>query len=145
MAGQSKNATLAGILIPGEGWQLVSEGYKFTEGPAVNARGEVFFNDVTSSKTYKIGLDNKVSQFIADSKKGNGQAFGPDGRLYAVANGEQKVLVYDSGGKATVLAEGWVGNDITVAHNGNIYVTNPPADNAIAPSKVWLIKPNARR
>ena len=29
-----------------QGWQLVGEGYKFTEGPAVNAKGEVFFADV---------------------------------------------------------------------------------------------------
>jgi sugar lactone lactonase YvrE/enterochelin esterase-like enzyme len=143
--GPTANPTLASILIPGEAWQLVSEGHKFVEGPATNAKGEVFFNDVTNSKTYKIGLDNKVTEFIPDSKKGNGQAFGPDGRLYAVAMGEQKVLVYDSDGKATALAEGWVGNDITVAHNGNIYVTNPPADNAIAPSKVWLIKPNGEK
>ena len=34
------------ILIPGEDWQLVSQGYTFTEGPAANAKGEVFFNDV---------------------------------------------------------------------------------------------------
>ena len=144
-AGQSENDTLASILIPGEGWQMVSEGHKFVEGPATNAKGEVFFNDVTSSKTYKIGLDNKVTEFIADSKRGNGQAFGPDGRLYAVAMGEQRVLVYDADGKATTIAEGWIGNDITVAHNGNVYVTNPPADNAIAPSKVWLIKPNGEK
>ena len=76
---------LEDILIPGEEWTLVSQGYKFTEGPAANAKGEVFFNDIPNSKTYKIGLDGKVSLFVADSKKGNGQAFGPDGRLYAVA------------------------------------------------------------
>ena len=58
------------ILIPGEDWQLVAEGYRFTEGPAANARGEVFFNDVPNSKTYKIGLDGKVSLFLEDSKKG---------------------------------------------------------------------------
>lgn len=144
-AGQTKNDTLTDILIPGEGWQLVSDGYKFAEGPATNAKGEVFFNDVTNSKTYKIGLDGKVSLIIADSKRGNGQAFGPDGRLYAVATGEQKVIAYDADGKATVIAEGFVGNDITVAHNGNVYVTNPPADNTIAPSKVWLIKPNGEK
>jgi gluconolactonase len=143
--GPTANATLASILIPGEGWQLVSEGHKFVEGPATNAKGEVFFNDVTGSKTYKIGLDNKVTEFIADSKRGNGQAFGPDGRLYAVAMGEHKVFVYDLNGKATAIAEGWVGNDITVAHNGNVYVTNPPADNSIAPSRVWLIKPNGEK
>src|SRR5262249_10734283 len=32
--GKSQNATLSDLLIPGEDWQLVSEGYKFTEGPA---------------------------------------------------------------------------------------------------------------
>jgi gluconolactonase len=143
--GQTNNDTLSSILIPGEAWQLVSEGHKFVEGPATNAKGEVFFNDVTNSKTYRIGLDNKVTEFIADSKRGNGQAFGPDGRLYAVAMGEQKVLVYDADGKATTIADGWIGNDITVAHNGNVYVTNPPPDNANAPSKVWLIKPNGEK
>jgi gluconolactonase len=35
-------------------WELVGEGYKVTEGPAVNAKGEVFFNDVVASKTYKV-------------------------------------------------------------------------------------------
>src|SRR6266403_1577565 len=77
-AGQSQNATLASILIPGEQWQLVGEGYKSTEGPAVNSRGEVFFNDISSSRTYKVGLDNQVRQFIANSGKASGQAFGPD-------------------------------------------------------------------
>ena len=120
-------------------------GHKFVEGPATNAKGEVFFNDVTNSKTYKIGLDNKVTEFIADSKRGNGQAFGPDGRLYAVVMGDKKVLAYDANGKPAVLAEGWVGNDIAVAHNGNVYVTNPPADNENAPSKVWLIKPSGEK
>jgi sugar lactone lactonase YvrE/enterochelin esterase-like enzyme len=165
--GQTRNDTLNEILIPGEDWHLVSEGYKFVEGPAANAKGEVFFNDITNSKTYKIGLDGTVGQVLADSKKGNGQAFGPDGRLYAVAMGEQKIVSYDPErilqsiantppadgahtatgliSKATVLAEGWVGNDIVVAHNGNVYVTNPPADNANDPSKVWLIKPNGAK
>jgi len=144
-AHDSKNETLTNVLIRGEGWQLVSEGYKFTEGPAVNANGEVFFNDVTNSKTYKIGLDNKTTEFVADSKKGNGAAFGPDGRLYVVASGAQKVLAYDPNGKMTVIAEGFVGNDLVVANNGNVYVTNPPADSEIAPSKVWLIKPNGEK
>jgi sugar lactone lactonase YvrE/enterochelin esterase-like enzyme len=144
-AGPTNNDTLSAILIPGEDWQLVSEGYTFLEGPAVNAKGEVFFNDVTNSKTYNIARDGRVSQFIADSKKGNGQAFGPDGRLYAVATGEQKVIAYEPDGTAKVIAEGFVGNDIVVAHNGNVYVTNPPADNVNAPSNVWLIRPNGEK
>ncbi|MEN3335810.1 MAG: gluconolactonase [Blastocatellia bacterium] len=136
--GQSKNGTLDAILASGEGWQLVAEGYGFTEGPAVNAKGEVFFNDVPGSKTYKVGLDGKVTIFIADSKKGDGQAFGPDGRLYAVAEGGQKILAYDAAGKAKVVADGLHSNDLVVASNGNIYVTNPGG--GAETSKIWLIK-----
>src|SRR5262249_30412144 len=113
------------ILLPGEDWQLVGDGYRFTEGPAANARGEVFFNDIPNNKTYRVDLDGKVSVFIADSKGGNGQAFGPDGRLYAVAAGAQQVRTYDAGGQSTVLAEGFRGNDLIVRHDGGVYVTNP--------------------
>ena len=82
------------ILVPDEGWTLVADGYRFTEGPAANDQGEVFFNDIPNSKAYKIGLDGKVSPWLADTKQANGQAFGPDGRLYAVA--ANKVLAYDA-------------------------------------------------
>jgi sugar lactone lactonase YvrE/enterochelin esterase-like enzyme len=140
--GPTKNPTLNDILLPGEGWQLVSEGYKFTEGPATNAKGELFFNDFSNSKTFKLGPDNKVNEVTVDSKRGNGQAFGPDGRRYVVQSGDQKVVAYDREGKMSVIADGFAGNDIVVASNGNIYVTNPPADSENAPSKVWLIKPN---
>ncbi len=128
------------ILLPGEGWKQVAAGYKFTEGPAVNAKGEVFFNDVPNSKTYKIGLDGKVSVFVADSHKGDGQAFGPDGRLYAVAGGAKQIVAYDGSGKATVIAEGFRGNDLVVRHDGGIYVTEP-GWNGKDPSKVWYISP----
>ncbi len=143
--GVTKNNTVTDLLIPGEGWQLVGDGYRSTEGPAVNAKGEVFFTDSPNNKIYKAGLDGKVSQFIADSKRGSGQAFGPDGRLYVVTNGEEKVIAYDAAGKATVIAEGFNGNDIVVAGNGNVYVTNPPAGSSNEPSKVWLIKPNGEK
>ena len=36
---------------------------------------------------------------LADTKQANGQAFGPDGRLYAVATGAGQILAYDAAGK----------------------------------------------
>ena len=134
------------ILLPNEGWQLVAEGYKFTEGPAVNAKGEVFYNDVPSSKTYKIALDGAVSEFIADSKKGDGQSFAPDGRLIAVAGGVEKILAYDASGNVKEIASGFRGNDLVVARNGNMYVTDPNWSGANTnTSKVWLIKPSGEK
>jgi sugar lactone lactonase YvrE/enterochelin esterase-like enzyme len=133
------------ILIPDEPWKLVADGYKFTEGPAANAKGEVFFNDIPNSKTYKIGLDGKVTLFLADSKKGNGQAFGPDGRLYAVASGTNQILAYDVDGKPTKIADGFYGNDLVVLQNGSMYVTNPSQPNPAAPGKVWYIDPHGHK
>ena len=142
-AGESKNVYLKDLLIPGEGWQLVSEGYRFTEGPATNTKGEVFYNDVVNTKTYKIGLDGKVSEFVTDTKKRDGQNFGPDGKLYQVTVGELKITAYTPDGKGTMVAEGFKGNDLVVANNGNIYATNPNV--APEPSKVWLIKPSGEK
>lgn len=135
---------LRDILIPGEGWKLVAEGYTFTEGPAVNARGEVFYNDVPESKTFKVGLDGKMNLFLSDSKKGDGQAFGPDGRLYAVAGGANQILAWDDAGKSTVIADGFRGNDLVVRHDGGIYVTNP-GWNGTDPSQVWYISPKGEK
>ena len=120
-------------------WQLVSEGHGFTEGPAVNAKGEVFFTDMTKSLIHKVALDGKVSVFAEDTGKANGLMFGPDGRLYAAANGKKQIVAYDGNGKASVVAEGLESNDLCVGNNGNIYVTDP------GHKQVWLVKPNGEK
>lgn len=135
---------LKDILLPGEDWKLVADGYRFTEGPTANAKGEVFFNDVPNSKTYRIGLDGKVSEFLSESKKGDGQRFGPDGRLYAVAGGSEQIVAYDADGKTTVIADGFRGNDLVVRHDGGVYVTHPGWDGK-EPSKVWYVSPKGEK
>ena len=132
------------ILIPGEDWKLVAEGYRFTEGPAANAKGEVFFNDIPNSKTYKIGLDGKVSLFLADSKKG--QRPGVRARRPALRRrrpAPSQVLAYDAAGKPTVIADGFRGNDLVVRHDGGIYVTNP-GWNGTRPEQGLVHQPQGR-
>ena len=144
--GQSKNAALEALLVPGEEWQLVTGNYSFSDGPAANAKGEVFFNttilyhnNTRTNKTCQIGLDGKLTHYLADTKRASGQAFGPDGMLYAVTS-DAKIGAYDPHGKMNEVADGIVGNDLVVGHNGNIYVTDNSGSNSNAPSKVWLIK-----
>ena len=144
-AGRAPLERLGPLLIAGEAWQLVGEGYRLSEGTAVNVKGEVFFTDIPASKAYKIGRDGKPAEFIADTKRSNGQAFAPDGRLYAVATGTREILAYTADGKPTVIATEIAGNDLVVAHNGNLYVTNPPAGGSNEPSKIWLIKPDGTK
>jgi sugar lactone lactonase YvrE/enterochelin esterase-like enzyme len=136
----TKNAMLNEVLVPGAGWELVGEGYQFTEGPAANARGEVVFNDVGAGRTYKIGPDGKPALWIPDTLGGDGQAFGPDGRLYAPAAKPRQILAWGPDGKALPLAGGWRGNDLTVRADGTIYCTEP-AWEGTGPSKIWMVPP----
>jgi gluconolactonase len=141
--GNSKNQFLSDLLIPGEDWELVGEGYGFSEGTAANETGEVFYQDIPNSKTYKIGLDGKLTTMNIDSKRASGTSFGPDGKMYTVAGGTRQVISYDKNWKATVVADSINGNDIVVAHNGNIYVTAPNGNTN--PSKIWLIRANGQK
>ena len=141
--GATKNQMLNDLLIPGQGWELVGEGYRFTEGTAVNASGEVFFQDIPNSKTYKVGADGKPADLDINAQRASGTAFGPDGRRYVVAGSTRQVIAYDNSGKAQVLADSISGNDITVAYNGNIYVTSP--DGTEKPSKLYLVRPNGEK
>jgi enterochelin esterase-like enzyme len=112
------------ILIPGEHWTLVGEGFRFTEGPATNASGEVFFNDAGASKTYKV-VDGKAEVWLKDNSGGDGQRFGPDGQLYVNATRDKTVVRYAGPDKKIVVASGFRGNDLVVLHNGAIYDTDP--------------------
>jgi gluconolactonase len=130
------------VLIPGESWQLVGEGYRWSEGTATNAKGEVFFSDVSAGKTYTLDVAGRPVEVLADSKKINGQAFGPDGRLYACATATRQIVAYATPTSSpAVIAEGIAGNDLVVAHNGNVYVTAPGAGD----NKVWLVRPDGTK
>jgi sugar lactone lactonase YvrE/enterochelin esterase-like enzyme len=140
--GVNKNQFLADILIPGEDWQLVGKDYKFTEGTAVNPAGEVFYQDIPTSKTYKVDVSGKLTTLNVNAKRASGTSVGTDGKRYTVAAETKQVIAYDGGEKETIIADSVSGNDIVVAYNGNIYFTSP--DGTEKPSRLYLIKPGAK-
>ncbi|HTX22894.1 MAG TPA: SMP-30/gluconolactonase/LRE family protein [Candidatus Aquilonibacter sp.] len=141
-AGWSQNDTLTNILIPGEDWQVVADNLGGSDGPAVDANGEMFFSEPRSNRIWKITADDKLELFATNAIGVSGEAFGPDGKLYTSSMKSKQLFAYDTDGNATLIADDVNGNDLAVAHNGNIYVTDPPASTNILPSKVWLIKPD---
>ncbi len=141
--GNSKNQFLSDLLIPGSDWELVGDGYSFTEGTAVNAAGEFYFNDIPNSKTYKVNPAGKPVLINSDAKRGSGSIFGPDGKRYVVAGATRQILRYDADEKFEVVADSLPGNDLVVARNGNVYITAP--DGQERPSKIYLIRPNGEK
>lgn len=136
----SKNQVLADILLPEAHWELVGEGYKFSEGPAVNQAGELFFQDIPNATTFKVDLIGKVSVISKESQNASGTEFGKDGKRYEVAKKSVSIVSISSDGKRQDVATDIAGNDLTVAENGNIYVTVP--DGREKPGAIYLIRPN---
>jgi len=133
----AQDMSVSGVLIDGQGWQLISEGYKFTEGPAADADGQVYFTDIPNNRIHKIGLDDKVTVFAEATANTNGLMFGPDGLLYGCRNGDKRIVAYDKDAKMQTIAEDLASNDLVVAGDGGIYVSDPPG------GKVWYI--NSKR
>ena len=127
---------MTGVLQPGQGWQLVGEGYAFTEAPAVNAKGEVFFADIPNNRVYRVALDGTVSVFKENSGGASGLMFGRDGRLYACQTSTRRIVTWETDGRESVFAEGIEPNDLVVTYSGNVYVTDP------AHKQVWLVTRN---
>src|SRR5262249_26920707 len=121
------------VLDDDPGWQVVSSGHKFTEGPAVDANGNVYFSDIPNSRIHKISVDGKVTVFRENTGEANGLMFGPDGRLYACQNGRKRIVAYTADGKESVIAEGVNSNDIAINSRGEIYFTDPPN------KRVWFV------
>ncbi len=121
-------------------WEQVSQGHKFTEGPAVDANGDVYFSDIPNNRIHKVEhASGKVSVFKEDTGAANGLMFGPDGRLYACQNGRKRIVAYDAGGKETVVTDGVESNDLAVNAKGEIYFTEPAAQ------KVWFVDAKGQR
>jgi gluconolactonase len=114
------------LVIPGEDWHLVSEGHKYTEGPAVDGDGEVYFSDIPNNRIHKVAADGTVSVFAENTGGANGLMFGPDGFLYAVARDAEQIVRYNvAAGEREVLLEDVPGNDCVVLSTGGGYYTDP--------------------
>lgn len=140
---KTRNQLLNDILITGEEWQLVADGFSFTEGIAANSLGEIFFQDIPNSKTYKIPVNGKLSMLDLNAKKASGTCFDAAGNRYVAAGGTKQIIKYDINNRETVVAENINGNDLIIGKNGNLYVTEP--DGAERPGKVFLIKPDGKK
>lgn len=127
------------ILIPGEDWQLVAEGFKSTRGPACNASGEVFFADTAANQIHRIGLDGNISVFAKKAGQAHCVTVGADGTLFTISEKSGKLMRYDATGKGSVVMKGILGHSILARPDGGLYVTSND-EKAGLPGTVWLIK-----
>ena len=106
-------------------------GFRFTEGPAANAKGEVHFNDIPNERLYKIDESGKLTVVRTGTNRANGLFFHGNGDLYACEGGAGAVVAYTSDGGRRVIADKYEGkrfnapNDLVIDKGGGVYFTDP--------------------
>ena len=65
----------------------LAKGFSFTEGPAVDKNGNVFFTDQPNDKIFRWdATTGKINTFLTGTGRSNGMAFDKDGYLIACAD-----------------------------------------------------------
>ena len=111
--------------------QKLADGFSFTEGPAADKDGNVFFTDQPNNKIYKWSIDGELSVFHDSPERANGMYFNQNGSLIACADLHNKLVSIDMQGNITPLVENYQGkllnapNDLWIDPNGGIYFTDP--------------------
>lgn len=111
--------------------EKLADGFKFTEGPAVDSKGNVFFTDQPNNQILKWSTDNKLSLFKENYGRANGLYFDKKGNLISCSDEKDEVWSIAPDGKVTVLVKDFEGkklngpNDLWIAPNGGIYLTDP--------------------
>ena len=121
----AQDMPISTVLIDGEGWQLVGEGYGFTDAACADAEGNFYFSDLPKGVVYRVSPDGKVAPFLEGGPKISGLKFGPGGRLYACTQGPKKQIVAFTlpSKEMAVLADNVQPNDLVVSHKGFVYFT----------------------
>ena len=111
--------------------KLISHQFDFTEGPAVNAKGDIFFTDQPNNKIWKYGTDGKLSLFKDQAGRANGMYFDHHGQLLVCADEHNELWSVGKNGKVNILLENVDGkklngpNDLWADGKGGIYFTDP--------------------
>src|SRR6476659_917846 len=71
------SAQKSSIITVGATPHLISDQFKFTEGPAVDKSGNVFFTDQPNDKIWKYDVNGKLSVFLDKTGRSNGMYFDP--------------------------------------------------------------------
>lgn len=163
--GQTSNFAIQAIAEPKEDWQTVAESTKVVPSFADNRRsyllryvrppvidekstaaclasdrqGRVYVQNPFDGVIYRITAARQLEFFAKVTPGDNGIAFGPDDRLYIAEARSGNILACDANGKTEIVAGDIFGHRLTVAPNGNIYVTQP-IDTAYS-GRVVLFRP----
>jgi gluconolactonase len=147
-----------GILEPGAKLRLIDSGFTFTEGPAVDKAGNIFFTDQPNDRIWEYDTNGKLSIFMEKAGRSNGMYFDSKGNLISCADEHDQLWSIDPKGSVKVLVKNFGGhqlngpNDLWIDPSGGMYITDPyyqrdywtrkNADSALGGERVYYLAPH---
>ena len=124
--------TLNAILLPNTQPEVLGSGYGFTEGPAADSRGNVYFSDGQNDSIHYCELGKPVVRFVGDSIDAIGMMFNSRGELYVCEGAAGRVVAYNVQTKTKrILCSEIDGvrfnepNDLAIDHENGFYFSDP--------------------
>jgi gluconolactonase len=147
------------LLAPGVKVEKLAGDFKFTEGPATDAQGNVLFTDQPNNRILKWSADGKLSTFMEPAGRSNGLCFDRRGNLWACADEKNELWRIDPEGKTTAVVKDYQGkrlngpNDLWIRADGGVYFTDPLYKRAYwndasverTPEAVYYLSPDAKK
>ncbi|MFV0419469.1 MAG: SMP-30/gluconolactonase/LRE family protein [Dysgonomonas sp.] len=119
------------IIAPGAKVEKLANGFSFTEGPAMDRKGNVYFTDQPNNKILKWSTDGKLSVFMENSGRANGLYFDRKGNLISCSDMDNELWSIDNKGNHKALVTDFDKkklngpNDLWIHPKGDIYFTDP--------------------
>jgi Gluconolactonase len=127
----SAHAAESKVIASGATLQKLASDFIFTEGPASDAPGDVYFTDQPNDRILKWSTDGKLSTFMKPCGRANGLSFDRNGNLWACADEKNELWRISPAGKAMVVVTNYQGkllngpNDVWIRPTGGLYFTDP--------------------
>jgi gluconolactonase len=105
--------------------------FAFTEGPASDAQGNVYFTDQPNDRILKWSVSGELTSFMQPSGRANGLCIDENGSIWACADEKNQLWRIAPNGTHTVVLDAHQGkllngpNDLWIAHDGGVYFTDP--------------------
>ncbi|MFI5387394.1 MAG: SMP-30/gluconolactonase/LRE family protein [Fimbriimonadales bacterium] len=119
------------LIEPGATLQKLGSGYAFAEGPAVDAKGDVFFTDQPNDRILRWDVDGSITEWMKPCGRANGMRFDRHGFLLACCDEQNQLWRITADRQSTVLAKDFQGkllngpNDVWVRPDNGVYLTDP--------------------
>jgi gluconolactonase len=124
--------TLDDIIPPGTKPEVLGDGYGFTEGPAADRDGNVYFSDGRNDAIYRWESGRPVTRFADDSPDPIGMMFNAEGELYVCEGAAARVVAFNVATRAKRVLCSEIGgqrfnepNDLAIDATGGFYFSDP--------------------